>query len=69
MTDAICTPDDRTDLKEEIEITSAMIEAGEEVIYSELVGAPDLPPFFRPSVFAEKVFRAMWDARSDVSDR
>jgi hypothetical protein len=69
MTDTIHSSDDKSGVKEVIEITTAMIEAGEEVIYSELVGAPDLPPFFKSSVFAEKVFRAMWDARSDVLDQ
>jgi hypothetical protein len=47
----------------EIEITPAMIEAGVNVIYRELAGAPILPASFCDERFAEMVFRAMEGAR------
>ena len=44
---------------EEIEITSAMIAAGEDVILARVGGAEDLGGFFSAAELAKQVFRAM----------
>jgi hypothetical protein len=59
---------DRPAATDEIEITPAMIEAGVEIIYGELSGAPELPAFFSAELFARKVFEAMVLASPRAAD-
>jgi hypothetical protein len=47
-----------TGARPEIEVTSAMIEAGEDIIWSEIGGA-ELGPAFSASALAERVYQAM----------
>ena len=56
--------DDSRDGAPEIEITPAMIAAGEDAIWSE-IGGSDLGPAFSASALAERVYRAM-RARSEA---
>ena len=53
-----------TDLKEEIQISPAMIQAGEFAVHEGLSGTPELPALFDAALFAKKVFLAMERIRS-----
>jgi len=58
-----CRKEDRPTLPNEIEVTPAMVEAGEEVILAQ-VGGADLGGAFSARDLAAEVYRAMYDLRA-----